>query len=174
MNFDQGAKAILLNDGLNTILSNIERSRKSIFKHGTSLNVFIYWWSNLNTLFLAWNEGTSNLIGLSLDLLNHSSNWLKYDFFLTSNELKRVHLLVIKLEHPIFGFEHSSTIRYAVVPKLTWLLCKVSRTKVRLYNNAIIICYWYNDLRAEGNFSFLSKTQCGSSRFCLTLRFYVK
>ena len=27
-------------------------------------------------------------------------------YFRTSNELKRVHVMVIQLEHPIFGFEH--------------------------------------------------------------------
>ena len=47
---------------------------------------------------------TSNLIGLSVDLLNYSSNWLKHHFF----ELERVHLFVIELEHPIFGFERSN------------------------------------------------------------------
>ena len=62
-------------------------------------NELIYWCSNSNTLFLASNDWTSNsnLIGLSLDLLkNYSLNWLKL-----------VHLLVIQLEHPIFGFEWS-------------------------------------------------------------------
>ena len=29
-------------------------------------------------------------------------------FFQTSNELEHVHLMVIKLEHPIFGFERSN------------------------------------------------------------------
>ena len=29
--------------------------------------------------------------------------------FPTWNDLERVHFLVIELEHPIFGFEHSST-----------------------------------------------------------------
>ena len=29
-------------------------------------------------------------------------------FFRTSNELERVHLMVIELEHPIFGFERSN------------------------------------------------------------------
>ena len=51
---------------------------------------------------------TSNLIGLSLDLLNYSSNWLEHHFFPLLNELERVHLLVIELEHPIFGFERSN------------------------------------------------------------------
>ena len=44
---------------------------------------FIYWWSKSNTLFLAVNERTSNLIikRLSLGLLNYSSNPLKHHIF---------------------------------------------------------------------------------------------
>ena len=48
-------------DGSNTILSNIDRTRTSFFEHRTNSNVFIYWWSNSNTLFLASNERTSNI-----------------------------------------------------------------------------------------------------------------
>ena len=55
---------ILFSDGSNTILSNIERTRTLFFEHRTNSNVFIYWWSNSNTLFLALNEPTSILIGL--------------------------------------------------------------------------------------------------------------
>ena len=47
-------------DGTNIILSNIERTWTSSFQHWTNSNVFIYWWSNLNTLFLASNGRTSN------------------------------------------------------------------------------------------------------------------
>ena len=47
-------------DGSNTILSNIERTRTSYFEHQMNFNVFIYWWSNLNTLFLALDYRTSN------------------------------------------------------------------------------------------------------------------
>ena len=40
-------------------------------------------------------------------------------FFLTSNELKHVHLLVIKLDHPIFGFELSNIeLRILLSPSL--------------------------------------------------------
>ena len=48
-------------DELNTILSNIEWTRTWFFELGTNSNVFIYWWSNLNTLFLAFYDRTSNL-----------------------------------------------------------------------------------------------------------------
>ena len=61
--------------------SNNERTRTSFFEHRTNSNMFIYWGSNSNTLFLAWKERTSNLIGLSLDLQNYSSNWLEHHFF---------------------------------------------------------------------------------------------
>ena len=59
---------------------------------------------------LAWNERTSNIepnrafarfTKLFIELTRTS-------FFRTLNELKRVHLLVIELEHPIFGFERSN------------------------------------------------------------------
>ena len=36
------------------------------------------------------------------------SNIDRTRIFRTSNELERVHLLVIELEHPIFGFERSN------------------------------------------------------------------
>ena len=39
-------------DGWNTILSNIKRTRTSFFKHRTNSDMFIYWWSNSNGLFL--------------------------------------------------------------------------------------------------------------------------
>ena len=81
----------------------------SFFEHWKNSNVFIYWWSNSNTLFLASNKHRKlNLIGLPLDLLNYSWNWLEHNFFRTSNELERVHLFVIALEHHIFGFERSN------------------------------------------------------------------
>ena len=51
-------------DGSNTILSNIEQTRASFFKHRTNLNVFIYWWLNSNTHF--WlqmiEHRTSNIV----------------------------------------------------------------------------------------------------------------
>ena len=99
-----------ISDGSNTILSNIERTRTSFFEHRKNTNVFIYWWSNSNTLFLASNDRTSNFepnraftrFTKSLFELTPTS------LFRTSNELERVHLLVIKLKHSIFGFERSN------------------------------------------------------------------
>ena len=97
-------------DGSNTILSNIDRTRTSFFEHRTNSNMFICWWSNSNTLFLASNERTSNIepnrafarfTKLLIELTRTS-------FFRTSNKLERVHLLVIEFEHPIFGFERSN------------------------------------------------------------------
>ena len=46
-----------------------------------------------------------NLLGLSLDLLNLLIELTETSFFRTLNELKRVHLLVIKLEQTTFNFE---------------------------------------------------------------------
>ena len=44
----------------NTILWNIKRTWTLVFEHWTTSNMFIYWWSNSNTLFLASNDRTSN------------------------------------------------------------------------------------------------------------------
>ena len=69
--------------------------------------MFIYWWSNSNTLFLASNDRTSNF-----ELNRAFTRFTKLLFeltrtslFRTWNELERVHLLAIELEHPIFGLE---------------------------------------------------------------------
>ena len=64
----------------------------------------------ITTIFCFKGNGyrTSNLKESSLDLLNHSLNSLEHHFFRTLNRLKLVHLLVIELEHPIFGFERSN------------------------------------------------------------------
>ena len=94
-------------DVSNTILSNIVRTRTSFFEHRTNLNVFICWWSNSNTLFLASNDRTSNF----------EPNWAftrftkllieqtRTSFFRTLDEFELVHLWVIELEHPLFCFE---------------------------------------------------------------------
>ena len=46
----------------------------------------------------------------------------------TSNELKRVHLLVIELEHPIFGFEGTNIEPNGAFTRFTKLLIKLTRT----------------------------------------------
>ena len=76
------------------------------------LNVFIYWQANSNALFLVLNEQALNIkpnraITRFARLLIVQT-WTS--FFWTSNELKCVHLLVIDLKHPIFGFEQSSIV----------------------------------------------------------------
>ena len=88
-------------DGSNTILSNVERSRTSFFEHRM----------NSNTLFLASNNQTSNF---ELDKAFTRFTKLLFELTRTSlfrkpKELERFHLLVIELEHPIFGFEHCLT-----------------------------------------------------------------
>ena len=89
-------EAFILSDGSNTILSNIKRTQLSFFEHPTNLNMF-------NRAFTRF---TNSLIELT-----------RIWFFQTLNRLESVQLLVIKLEHPIFGFEqmdvkHSSTHHY--------------------------------------------------------------
>ena len=97
-----------IQNGSNTILSNIERSRSSFFELRMYSNMFIYWWwSNSNTLFYCLGKVEHWTLNL-LDLLNYSSNSIRRHFFWTSNELEHVLLLVIELEHPIFGFKRSN------------------------------------------------------------------
>ena len=103
-------KTVSSKDGSNTILSNTKQSQTSFFEHRTNSNVFIYWWSNSNILVLASKEQTLNIelnkaftryIKLLIELTQRS-------FLRTSNEPKHVHLIVIKLEHAIFGFKRSN------------------------------------------------------------------
>ena len=67
-------------------------------------------------IFLATNDQRSNFeynrafTRFTKSLNEVDSN--QTSFFQTSNKLKHVHLLVIELEHPIFGFEHCSTHHY--------------------------------------------------------------
>ena len=63
-----------------------------------------------HSLFLASNDRTSNFernraLTIFTKLLIELT---RTSFFRTSNELERVHLMVIELEHPIFGFERSN------------------------------------------------------------------
>ena len=60
-------------DGSNTILSNIERT--PTFSSIVDRTRPPYFWLRMN------KHQTSNLIGLSLDLLNFSLNWLEHHFF---------------------------------------------------------------------------------------------
>ena len=91
----------------------------SFLERWKNSNVFIYWWSNSNTLFLALNKWTSNLIELSIYLLNYLSKWLGHHFF-EHRRNSNVFIYWIELEHPIFGFErsnfdHSSTHHYKII-----------------------------------------------------------
>ena len=89
-------------DGSNTILMTIKRTRISFFEHRTNSNVFIYWWSNLNTLFLASNEQKSNI-----EPNRAFTRFTKLLIKLSrkSNVLEHLCLLVIELERPIFSFK---------------------------------------------------------------------
>ena len=80
--------------------------RTSFFEHRTNSNVFIYS-SNSNTLFFASNDRTSN-IEPNMPFTSFAKllfELTRTSLFRISNELECVHLLVIELEHPIFGFE---------------------------------------------------------------------
>ena len=91
-------------------------SNKLKHQFSNNSNMFIYWWSNSNTIILASNDRTSNLkpnraFTRFTKLLTELT---QTSFYRTSNEHKLVHLLAIKLRHPIFGcersnFEHNST-----------------------------------------------------------------
>ena len=48
--------------------------------------------------------------------------------FRTSNELERVHILVIELEHPFFGFERTNIEPNRAFTKFTRLLIELTRT----------------------------------------------
>ena len=104
------SRKAIISDGSNTILSNIDWTRKLFFEHRKNSNVFICWWSNSNTLFLALNDRTSNFepnrafTKFSKLLIEQNQT----SVFQTLKELRLVHLLVIELEHPIFGFERSN------------------------------------------------------------------
>ena len=99
-----------ISDESNTILSYIERTRTSFFEHRTNSNMFIYWWSNSNTLILASNDRTSNFKPNSAftRFTKLLFGLIRTSLFRTSNELERVHLLVIELKRPIIGFERSN------------------------------------------------------------------
>ena len=65
-------------------------------------------YSNWNTLFLASNKRTSNLIGPITFFTNDSLNILEHNFIITLSRLKRVHLLVIEptdVEHQPYMFK---------------------------------------------------------------------
>ena len=58
--------------------------------------------------------------------MEHRSN--SNIIFRTSHDLKRVHLLVIELEHPIFGFERMNIEPNRAFTRFTKLLIELTRT----------------------------------------------
>ena len=56
--------------------SLIELTLTSFFKHGMNSNLFIYWWLNWNTLFLASNDQTSNFEYCSTHRYYNFLNWI--------------------------------------------------------------------------------------------------
>ena len=78
------------------MLSNIERVHLLVIE--LEHPIFGFERSNIN---FEPNRAFSRLPKLLFELTRTS-------LFRTSNELERVHLLIIELEHPIFGFERSN------------------------------------------------------------------
>ena len=86
-------------DELEHHLSNIERT-------WTCLSIDDRIWT---PEFWLWTNGhrTSNLKGVQyIYKISHRTD--RTSFFRTSNRLEHVHLLIIELEHPIFGFKSSN------------------------------------------------------------------
>ena len=75
-------KHILNSDGSNTILSNVERTRTSFSTIERTLTCSSIGDQTRTSYFPLWTNKhrTSNLIWLSLDLLNYLSNWLEHHF----------------------------------------------------------------------------------------------
>ena len=98
-------------NGLNTILSNFERTQTcSSICDRTRTSHF---WLQTN------KHQTSHLIGISLDLLNYSSNWLKLSIFRTLNGPERVLMVIqlfLALNDRTLNLEHSSTITKKFYP----------------------------------------------------------
>ena len=88
-------ESVNFSDGSNTILSNIDRTRTCPFVDDRTRTPY-FWLRTIepNTVFTTFTK-------LLIELTRTS-------FFRTSNELERVHLMVIDLDHPIFGFERSN------------------------------------------------------------------
>ena len=61
-------------------------------------------------------------------MIGRTSNELKHNFS-TPNELEHVHLLVIELEHPIFGFERTDIEPNRAFTRFTKLLIERVSTK---------------------------------------------
>ena len=107
-----------ISDRLNTILSNNERTETSFFEHWTTQTCsFIGDRTRTPFFWLRTNEHrTSNLIRLSLNLLNYSSNWLEHHFFehrTNSNVFiywkSNSNTLFLPSNDRTSNFEHSST-----------------------------------------------------------------
>ena len=73
----------LIGPSLDLVKCLSNRIEHQFFEHWTNSNMFIYWWSNSNSLYLASNIWTANMEHKrpSLDLLNYSLNRLKHHFF---------------------------------------------------------------------------------------------
>ena len=88
-------------------------------------------------------------------------------FFPTSNGLEHVHLLVIQLEHPIYGFEHVSTHHYNC-----WLVQKVFSSKLhfdiypKIHLHTLCIFSTRNSVIVNGKRIYLVSIFCTRSSLC--------
>ena len=94
-------------DGLNTNLSNIEHHFLNIECTWTRTPYFCFEQASNIKPYRAFTRFAKLLIGLT-----------RISFFQSSNKLKRVHILVFELEHPIFGFERSNIVLQTNNPSL--------------------------------------------------------
>ena len=97
--------SIHISDGSNTVFSNIDRTRTSFFEHRTNLNVFMMIeLEHMNFCFEQMDMEHQTLKAFT-KYTRKFTKQTETSSFRTLIGLKRVHLLLIELEHPILGFE---------------------------------------------------------------------
>ena len=103
-------------------------------KHRSNLNIIFrtrtpYFWFRMNIEpNMAFTRFTKLLIELT---------WTS--FFRTLNKFEFVHLLVIKLEYPIFGFEQSNIVRPITSDVIEWLSWNLGKLSMHKYMKHCIV-----------------------------------
>ena len=80
----------------------------SLSEHTKDSNLFIFWWSNSNNLFLASNERTWNILNTRFAKL--PTKQIGTSYFWTLDRLEHVQCLVMELKCPTFGIVQSIAI----------------------------------------------------------------
>ena len=106
---------------------------------------FIYFRSSIPLeTFLGCNRNVEITQFYSHTLWNQqfASDWVEHHFIehWSNSNIERVHLLVIELEHPIFGFERTNIEPNKAFTKFTKLLIELTRTSFFQISNVFI--YW--------------------------------